>query len=95
MRRALRIAFLTLAVAGLAAGALLAANGPLFAVGRDGVLVVSGLPDILSRQEVKPHLATGLTTTFALRVTATDETGAKIKGAAGSTSAGSRGTRSS
>jgi hypothetical protein len=80
MRRALRIALLTLATAGLAAGALLAANGPLFAVGRDGALVVSGLPDILSRPEVKPHLATGLTTTFALRVTATDETGAKIRG---------------
>jgi hypothetical protein len=41
---------------------------------------VSSLPDILSRPEVRPHLSTGLTTTFALRVTATDETGRKVRG---------------
>lgn len=66
----------------LAAPAVLhAATGPLWTVGRDGTLLVSGLPDILSRPEVRPHLKTGLTTTFAIRVTATDETGAKVKGA--------------
>ena len=64
----------------LAAGALRAADRPAFAVGRDGGLTVSGLPDVLSRPEVKPHLATGLTTTFAVRVTATDETGKSVKG---------------
>lgn len=58
-----------------------AATGPFWTVGRDGTLLVSGLPDILSRPEVRPHLKTGLTTTFAIRVTATDETGARVKGA--------------
>lgn len=66
----------------LAAPAVLhAATGPFWTVGRDGTLLVSGLPDVLSRPEVRPHLKTGLTTTFAIRVTATDETGAKVKGA--------------
>lgn len=66
----------------LAAPAVLhAAAGPFWTVSRDGALLVSGLPDILSRPEVRPHLQTGLTTTFAIRVTATDETGAKVKGA--------------
>src|SRR4028118_2284929 len=66
----------------LAAPAVLhGAAGPFWTVGRDGTLLVSGPPDILSRPEVRPHLKTGLTTTFAIRVTATDETGAKVKGA--------------
>lgn len=66
----------------LAVPALLhGATGPFWAVSRDGTLLVSGLPDILSRPEVRPHLKTGLTTTFAIRVTATDETGARVKGA--------------
>jgi ABC-type amino acid transport substrate-binding protein len=68
--------------AGLAAPAVLAAaSGPYWSVGRDGRLLVSGLPDVLSRPEVRPHLTTGLTTTFAVRVTASDETGSKVKGA--------------
>lgn len=33
-------------------------------------LVVSGLPDILSRPEVKPHLTTGLTTTLVVAANA-------------------------
>src|SRR6185369_16870082 len=76
----LRLAFCIAVAAFLAAGAVVAAEGPSFTVGRDGVLVVSGLPDILSRPEVRPHLSTGLTKTFALRVTATDETGARTRG---------------
>lgn len=80
MVRGLRLMFCAAASAFLAAGAVAAAEGPSFAVGRDGVLMVSGLPDILSRPEVRPHLSTGLTTTFALRVTATDETGTKTRG---------------
>jgi hypothetical protein len=60
---------------------LQAAGGPYWTVSRDGTLLVSGLPDILSRPEVRPHLKTGLTTTFAIRVTATDETGTRVKGA--------------
>jgi hypothetical protein len=81
MRRVLRTALCALAVlTTLAAGTLRAAERPSFAVSRDGALTLSGLPDILSRPEVKPHLSTGLTTTFALDVTATDETGKKHKG---------------
>ena len=67
---------------GLAAPAVLeAASGPYWSVGRDGILVVSGLPDILARPEVRPHLRSGLTTTFIVRVTASGETGSKVKGA--------------
>lgn len=67
---------------GLAAPvALRAATGPYWTVDRAGTLLVSGLPDILTRPEVRPHLKTGLTTTFAIRVTATDETGTRVKGA--------------
>lgn len=80
MWRPLRTTLSVLPFAVLATGAVRAAEGPSFTVGRDGVLVVSGLPNILSRPEVKPHLSTGLTTTFVLRVTAADETGNKIKG---------------
>jgi len=80
MRPGLRWAFCAAAPAFLAAGAVAAAEGPSFTVGRDGVLLVGALPDILSRPEVRPHLSTGLTTTFALRVTATDETGTRTRG---------------
>jgi len=80
MWRSLRTALCALSLAILFGRALAAAEGPAFSVGRDGVLTVSGLPNILSRPEVRPHLSTGLTTTFALRVTATDETGKKTQG---------------
>jgi hypothetical protein len=79
MRPARLVALLLLS---LAAPAILeAASGPFWSVGRDGHLTVSGLPDVLSRPEVRPHLTTGLTTTLAVRVTASDESGRKIKGA--------------
>lgn len=79
MRPAWLALFLTV---GLAAPAVLeAASGPYWSVGREGTLMVSGLPDILSRPEVRPHLSSGLTTTFAVRVMASDETGKKVKGA--------------
>lgn len=78
MKRALLALFLGV---GLAAPAVLeAASGPYWSVGREGNLVVGGLPDVLSRPEVRPHLTTGLTTTFIVRVTASDETGSKVKG---------------
>jgi hypothetical protein len=81
VRRASRQALCALALlTALGAGTLRAAERPSFAVSRDGALTVSSLPDILSRPEVRPHLSTGLTTTFALRVTATDETGRKVRG---------------
>lgn len=63
----------------LAAGPLFA-QGPSFAVGRDGVLSIGTLPDILSRREVRPHLSTGLTTSFVVRVTASDGAGRKVNG---------------
>jgi hypothetical protein len=59
----------------------LAAQGPRLAVER-GLLVVSGLPDVLARPEVRPHLSSGLTTTFVVRVSATDGRGAKASGGA-------------
>jgi hypothetical protein len=46
----------------------------------EGRLAVQGLPDLLSRPEVKPHLLTGLTTTLAVSVTATDPAGRKVRG---------------
>jgi len=45
-----------------------------------GALVVSGLPDILSRPEVRPHLASGLTTTFVVQVSAADGSGKRVRG---------------
>lgn len=78
----MRFPLALLLVVGLASPAVLeAAGGPYWSVERDGHLVVSGLPDILSRPEVRPHLTTGLTTNFVVRVTASDETGRKAKGA--------------
>lgn len=63
----------------LASGPIFA-EGPSFAVGRDGVLSVGALPDVLSRPEVRPHLSTGLTTSFVVRVTASDGAGRKVNG---------------
>lgn len=54
---------------------------PVFHFDRGGLLLVSDLPQILPRPEVKPHLSTGLTTSFVLRVTAVDRTGRKLTGA--------------
>lgn len=68
---------------------LLLASLPALAVDRPprlaldrGALVVSGLPDILSRPEVRPHLASGLTTTFVIQVSAADGRGKKLNGGA-------------
>lgn len=71
-------------LAGLAlllASALAAADGPTYSLGRDGTLVLSALPDILSRPEVRPHLTSGLTTSFVVVATATGEIGPKARGA--------------
>jgi hypothetical protein len=70
------------AVISLGTGALPAANGPVYELGRDGTLVVGALPDVLSRPEVRPHLTTGLTTSFVVVVTAVGDGGRKAKGAA-------------
>ncbi|HEX2225309.1 MAG TPA: hypothetical protein VHN15_14005 [Thermoanaerobaculia bacterium] len=58
-----------------------AAQAPAFRFDRAGLLVVADLPQILPRPEVKPHLSTGLTTSFVLRVTAVDGNGRKLTGA--------------
>lgn len=78
--RWLRLAVFFLGLALLAAAAH-AAQRPVFTVQRDGLLVVSDLPQILTRPEVKGHLTTGLTTSFVLRVTAVDPAGRKLRGA--------------
>jgi hypothetical protein len=47
---------------------------------RERALAVSTLPPILARPEVRPHLSTGLTTTFAVEVNAVDAQGHRAKG---------------
>ena len=65
----------------LAAAAVHGAQGPSYAIGRDRTLSVSALPEVLSRPEVRPHLTTGLTTSFVV-VKAAAEPGRKVRGAA-------------
>jgi hypothetical protein len=74
MRRAFLIALLAFAPVALGA-----AETPRLELDH-GALVVAGLPDVLSRPEVKPHLASGLTTTFVVRVSAADSGGARATG---------------
>jgi hypothetical protein len=66
----------------LAAATLRGADGPTYAIGRDRTLTVSGLPAVLSRPEVRPHLTTGLTTSFIVLVKAAADPGKKVRGAA-------------
>jgi hypothetical protein len=47
---------------------------------QERILVVSTLPGVLARPEVRPHLSTGLTTTFLLLVNAVDGQGHRAKG---------------
>ena len=47
---------------------------------RERVLAVSNLAPVLARPEVRPHLITGLTTTFLLEITAVDSAGHRAKG---------------
>ncbi|MEA2692113.1 MAG: hypothetical protein QOJ16_1500 [Acidobacteriota bacterium] len=47
---------------------------------REKVLVLSSLPAVLARPEVRPHLSTGLTTTLLIAVEAVDGGGRKAKG---------------
>jgi hypothetical protein len=69
---------LLLLTSALSAGA---AERPRLSLER-GTLTVSGLPEILSRPEVQPHLVSGLTTTFVLQVSAADGRGVKRSGGA-------------
>ena len=79
-----RSVLLAAAVGGLllASAALHGAQGPAYAIGRDRTLSVSALPEVLSRPEVRPHLTTGLTTSFVVVVKAAAEPGRKVRGAA-------------
>jgi hypothetical protein len=64
------------------ASAVAAADKPHYAVSKEGVLVVSELPRVLTAPEVRPHLTTGLTTSFVLAVSASRTGATKIRGAA-------------
>ena len=75
-----QLAAALLAAALAAAPAVAADERPAVALARDGTLVVSALPAILGRPEVEPHLTTGLTTSFVVRVTATDGRGGRVRG---------------
>jgi hypothetical protein len=47
---------------------------------QERTLLVSALPGVLARSEVKSHLTTGLTTTFLVAVSAVDREGHRAKG---------------
>src|SRR4051812_22063828 len=83
MRGALAaLALSVLALSGLAiSGPAFAVEAPRLELDRDrGALVVTALPDVLSRPEVRPNLSSGLTTTFVVRVSVLDERGRRAKG---------------
>ncbi len=68
----------------LGTGAASAAGAPAvprFELSRDGVLTLVALPEILSREEVRPHLGSGLTTSFVLDVEVIDARGRSFRGA--------------
>jgi len=75
-------AALVLGAAGLRAASGAAPPRPLYEIGRDRTLLVSALPDVLSRPEVRPHLTTGLTTSFIVTISASASGGRRIRGAA-------------
>ncbi len=58
-----------------------AAQVPAFDLDRDGILNVVALPELLSRREVRPHLGSGLTTSFIVEIEARDTRGHKVRGA--------------
>jgi len=76
-----RIAFLWgVLLSALSAAAFAAApEAPAVEI-RERVLAVSNLAPVLGRPEVRPHLMTGLTTTFLLEVAAVDGAGHRAKG---------------
>src|SRR5262249_53324224 len=55
---------------------------PAVELGRDGRLVLAALPPILARKSVRPHLATGLTTSFVVAVSVADASGHEARGGA-------------
>ena len=85
MRRLSRLVLSTLLATVAAAGVLPAARaaeptpGPALEL-RQKVLFLSALPSVLDRPEVRPHLKTGLTTTFLLEVRAAGAGGQKARG---------------
>lgn len=69
-------------LATVTAGAANAQTVPAFEIDRDGVLTVVSLPEPFSRREVRPHLGSGLTTSFVVEVEARDARGRTARGAA-------------
>jgi hypothetical protein len=75
-RRSTSGALLALLLAASVAGA---AEGPTAEL-KERTLVLSALPAVLARPEVRPHLQTGLTTTLLFTINAVDGGGRKAKG---------------
>lgn len=63
-----------------AAGAAGVPQAPAFEIDR-GVLTITAFPEVLSRKEVRPHLGSGLTTSFVVEIEARDTRGRLVRGA--------------
>ncbi|HEX4952426.1 MAG TPA: hypothetical protein VF017_03390 [Thermoanaerobaculia bacterium] len=81
MRRARCWGWVLVAMA-LAALEVGAVEAPEVVLRSDGVVVVRRLPSVLSLQEVRPHLDSGLTTTFQIEAGLAPRQGSKKPGAA-------------
>ncbi|HEV7670844.1 MAG TPA: hypothetical protein VGS22_20170 [Thermoanaerobaculia bacterium] len=55
---------------------------PAFEVDREGLFTVVAVPEPLSRREVRPHLASGLTTSFVVEIEVRDGRGRSVHGVA-------------
>ena len=60
--------------------AVAAAQAPTFELDAEGVLHLLSLPEVLSRREVRPHLDSGLTTSFVVVSKVRDDTGREVRG---------------
>jgi hypothetical protein len=79
-RGAVGIAVLCGLVGWIGAANLGAAVVPAFELDRGGILTVVALPEVLSRREVRPHLGSGLTTSFIVEIEARDALGQEVRG---------------
>jgi len=79
-RRAVGIAVICGLVGWIGAANLGAAVVPAFELDRGGVLTVVALPEVLSRREVRPHLGSGLTTSFIVEIEVRDALGQEVRG---------------
>lgn len=66
------------------AAARLGASGPValptFEVDRNALVTLSALPAVLSKPEIRPHLGSGLTTSFLVEVEVRDPHGREVRG---------------